>query len=103
VKNRSHSYAIFDSITGQLLWVFETKQLCTNLMNIHHSTLNKCVNANTTYLNSFRLSRTGITETPAIQNLDVFLLFVYKNVNNLNHISIEIKKFKKFPFFSTHD
>jgi len=56
VKQRSHSIAVFNKTTNQLLWIFESKQQCTTLMGIHHSTLIKCINTNTTYLNSFKFS-----------------------------------------------
>lgn len=71
INNRSHSIAVY-SITNELLWVFKTKQFCTNAMNIHHSTLGKCINTKTIYLNSFRFSVTNLTNG-TYKNLDDFL------------------------------
>jgi hypothetical protein len=85
LKNRSHSVAVFDSITNELLWVFETKQFCIKAMNIHHSTLNKCVNTKATYLNNFRFSVTDKTNGP------------YKNLNNfLDLVKEKRKQFKSY-------
>ena len=56
VKQRSHYIAVFDRTTNQLLWVFQSKQQCTTLMGIHHSTLTKCINTNTAYLGRFKFS-----------------------------------------------
>nr|YP_010437015.1 hypothetical protein NQY40_mgp03 [Ulva meridionalis]UTA96489.1 hypothetical protein [Ulva meridionalis]UTA96549.1 hypothetical protein [Ulva meridionalis]UTA96607.1 hypothetical protein [Ulva meridionalis]UTA96659.1 hypothetical protein [Ulva meridionalis]UTA96711.1 hypothetical protein [Ulva meridionalis] len=53
VSQRSHAIAVCGT-TNELLWVFESKQQCTTLMGIHHSTLMKCMKTNTTYLNSFK-------------------------------------------------
>ena len=65
VSQRSHAIAVCGT-TNELLWVFEllplllqrqkqrSKQQCTTLMGIHHSTLMKCIKTNTTYLNSFK-------------------------------------------------
>lgn len=76
IKQRSHSIAVFSTNKSQLLWIFKSKQECTILMGISHSTLNTCINTNKTYLKSFKLSILNNGACPAIKSLTIFLNLV---------------------------
>lgn len=73
IKQRSHSVAGFSTNKNQLLWVFKSKQECTTLMGLSHSTLNTCINTNKTYLKSFKFSILNNSASPALKNLTIFL------------------------------
>lgn len=55
-KQRGTPVYIYDAETLNLLYIFEAKQQMYNSMNIHHSTLNNCLDLGSLYLGCFFLS-----------------------------------------------
>lgn len=54
-----------------LLHIFGSKQQAYTLINIHHITLNDCLNSGTTYLDNFFFSLDLIEESPKTNILDI--------------------------------
>ena len=74
VKQRSHSIAVLDMTSKQLLWVFDSKHSCIKSMQLHHSTLNKCIAFKKHYLSHFYFQlNSNFAKKPAFKNLKVFL------------------------------
>lgn len=97
VSQRSHAIGVFNGATNELLWVFESKQRCTTLMGIHHSTLMKCVKTSALYLNSFKFKMISSNSLVlhSEKEIGVFLDLVKQKRSQLQS-HIEIKKLKKF-------
>ena len=55
-KERGTFIYIYDSFTLNLLHIFESKQKMYSSINIHHKSLNDCLDLGTLYLNNFFLS-----------------------------------------------
>lgn len=70
-QNRSHTISVTNT-SGQLLCMFESKTDCVNWMRIHHSTLNRLLNTDQKYLNSF-LFRSYVFNQQPQMNFTVFL------------------------------
>jgi len=54
-----------------LLYVFESKQQIYSLINMHHTTLNDCLNSGKIYLDTFFFSLDLIEESPEAKILDL--------------------------------
>ena len=75
-KERGKTIYIYNAKTLNLLYIFESKQHTYNLINIHHKTLNDCLDLGTLYLDYFFLSldllesdSTNLVTLNEIQNL----------------------------------
>jgi len=55
-KERGTPIYIYDAETFNLLYIFKAKQHAYNFINIHHKTLNDCLDLGTLYLDYFFLS-----------------------------------------------
>lgn len=55
-KERGTPIYVYEGETLHLLYIFESKQHMYSSINIHHKTLNNCLNLGTLYLNYFFLS-----------------------------------------------
>lgn len=62
-KQRGTPVYIYSTDDFTLLYVFESKQHMYNTINIHHTTLNDCLNTGTTYLDTFFFSLDIIEES----------------------------------------
>lgn len=58
-------------INLSLLYVFESKQQIYSLINMHHTTLNDCLNSGKIYLDTFFFSLDLIEESPETNILDL--------------------------------
>ena len=67
-KERGTPIYIYDSKTLNLLYIFESKQHMYSSINIHHKTLNDCLDLGTLYLDHFFLSG-DLLETEYINQL----------------------------------
>lgn len=67
VKKEVHLY--ISIIQRIFLYLFESKQYVYNSINIHHKTLNDCLNTGTLYLDTFFFSLDLIKESPNNTNL----------------------------------
>ena len=52
-KQRGTPIYAYNAENLTLLYVFESKQQAYSLINIHHNTLNDCLNLGNTYLDTF--------------------------------------------------
>ena len=97
ISRRSHSIGVFNGATNEPLWVFESKQRCTTLMGIHHSTLMKCVRTGSLYLNCFKfktISSNSLTLHPETE-VGVFLDLVKQKRSQLQSHKYRNKKAQK--------
>jgi len=76
-KERGTPIYIYESETLKLLYIFESKQLMYSSINIHHKTLNDCLDSGILYLNYFFLSL-DLLETENINLAGGPLLFSLK-------------------------
>lgn len=70
-KQRGTPVYVYDAITSTLLFIFQSKQLMIDIVNIHRNTLNDCVHSGQMYLDTFLLSLEPIEEIVNINLLDV--------------------------------
>lgn len=62
-KQRGTPIYVYSADDFTLLYVFESKQLMYNSINIHHTSLNDCLNLGTLYVNAFFFSLDLIEES----------------------------------------
>jgi hypothetical protein len=62
-KKRGTPVYIYNAEDFTLLYIFESKQHMYDSINIHHKTLNNCLNGDTIYLDTFFLSLDKIEES----------------------------------------
>lgn len=70
-KQRGTPIYMYDADNLSLLYIFESKQHMYNSINIHHKTLNDCLDKGTIYLDTFFLSIDKIEETTITDVLDL--------------------------------
>lgn len=63
-KQRGIPVYMYDARNFTLLHIFDSKQQMYSLINIHHNTLNDCLNLGTVYLDTFFYSLDLIEESP---------------------------------------
>ena len=63
-KQRGTPVYIYSAIDFTLLYIFESKQHMYNSINIHHDTLNDCLDSGRIYLDTFFFSLDLIEESP---------------------------------------
>jgi hypothetical protein len=86
-----------------LLYVFDSKQQIYSLINIHHNTLNDCLNLGNIYLDSFFYSLDLIEESPETNLLDLdkikSLVSDKRDVYNVKHPAAKsiLAEFKDEP------
>lgn len=68
-KQRGTCIYIYNVEDFTLLYIFESKQHMYDSINIHHKTLNNCLNAGTIYLDTFFLSLDPVEESERINLL----------------------------------
>nr|YP_009763321.1 hypothetical protein [Metarhizium rileyi]QIS49099.1 hypothetical protein [Metarhizium rileyi] len=68
-KQRGTCIYIYNVKDFTLLYIFESKQHMYDSINIHHKTLNNCLNAGTIYLDTFFLSLDPVEESEHINLL----------------------------------
>jgi hypothetical protein len=70
-KLRGTPVYMYDTNNFALLYVFESKQQIYSLINMHHTTLNDCLNSGKIYLDTFFFSLDLIEESPETNILDL--------------------------------
>lgn len=70
-KQRGTPIYIYNAEDFTLLYIFESKQFMYDSINIHHKTLNNCLNAGAIYLDNFFLSLDPIEESEKINLLSL--------------------------------
>src|SRR5882762_3880038 len=80
-KQRGIPVYVYRAEDLTLLYIFDSKQQTYNSINIHHKTLNDCLNLGTLYLDVFFLSLDLIEESPKtdILNLEDLKILVNNN------------------------
>ncbi len=86
-KQRGIPVYIYKADDFSLLYVFESKQYMFDSINIHHNTLNDCLNLGTLYLDTFFFSLDLIEESTNILTLDEIKNLVNdkRDVYNVKH------------------
>lgn len=88
-KQRGTPIYIYNVEDFTLLYIFESKQHMYNNINIHHKTLNNCINAGDIYLDTFFFSIDLIeeSENTNILSLDEIkkLVFNKREIYNVKH------------------
>lgn len=88
-KLRGTPVYIYDVKDFNLLYIFDSKQQVYNLINIHHVTLNNCLNSGTIYLDNFFFSLDLIEESPKtnILSLDELkkIILYKRELYNVKH------------------
>ena len=88
-KQRGTPVYIYNAEDFTLLYVFESKQHMYNSINIHHKTLNNCLNEGTVYLDTLFLSLDQIEESEGINLLTLDkikeLIIEKRNVYSVKH------------------
>lgn len=88
-KERGIAIFIYNAIDFTLLYIFESKQHMYDSINIHHNTLNDCLNLGTIYLDTFFFSLDLIEESTKtnILTLDEIKTLVNdkRNVYKIKH------------------
>ena len=88
-KLRGTPVYIYDVKDFNLLYIFDSKQQVYNLINIHHVTLNNCLNSGTIYLENFFFSLDLIEESPKtnILSLDELkkIILYKRELYNVKH------------------
>lgn len=70
-KQRGVPVYVYNANDFTLLYIFESKQQMYSLINIHHNTLNDCLNLGNIYLDTFFFSLDLIEESPDINLLSL--------------------------------
>lgn len=70
-KQRGVPVYVYTANDFTLLYIFESKQQLYNLINMHHNTLNDCLNLGNIYLDTFFFSIDLIEESPGINFLSL--------------------------------
>jgi len=70
-KQRGVPVYVYTANDFTLLYIFESKQQLYNLINMHHNTLNDCLNLGNIYLDTFFFSIDLIEESPEINLLSL--------------------------------
>jgi len=102
-KSRGTPVYIYDAKDLTLLYLFDAKQQAYDLINIHHNTLNDCLNLGTLYLDTFFFSLDLIEESPAtnLLHLDEIKSLVSdkRDVYNVKHPAAKsiLAEFKDEP------
>lgn len=94
-KQRGTPVYIYRADDFTLLYIFESKQHMYNSINIHHNTLNSCLNLGTLYLDTFFFSLDLIEEST---NSDILTLDEIKFLINNKR---DLYKIKKHPSAQT--
>lgn len=88
-KQRGKLVYVYSSDDFTLLYVFESKQHMYDSINIHHTTLNDCLNLGTLYLNAFFFSLDLIEESTKtnLLSLDQIQILVKdkRDLHNVKH------------------
>ena len=88
-KLRGTPVYIYDVKDFNLLYIFDSKQQVYNLINIHHVTLNNCLNSGIIYLDNFFFSLDLIEESPKtnILSLDELkkIILYKRELYNVKH------------------
>ncbi|KIH86269.1 cytochrome oxidase subunit 1 (mitochondrion) [Sporothrix brasiliensis 5110] len=87
-KQRGTPVYIYNAEDFTLLYVFESKQHIYDSINIHHKTLNNCLNGGTIYLDTFFLSLDKIEES---ENINLLILEELKELVNKTRDTYVIK------------
>ena len=81
-KQRGTPVYVYDFLTFNLLYIFESKQQMYSTINIHHKTLKDCLDLGTLYLDYFFLSLDLLeTSTSKLLTLDELKPFVLSKRN----------------------
>jgi hypothetical protein len=87
-KQRGTPVYIYNAEDFTLLYIFESKQYMYDSINIHHKTLNNCLNAGTLYLDTFFISLDQIEES---EHIDLLTLEVLKELMDLKRSTYKVK------------
>jgi hypothetical protein len=82
---------IYNTNTSELIYCFESKQHLYNTLNIHHVTLNNCLENGTLWLKIFLLTLEPIEEITSKNLIDqdqiIKLMKYYRSINSTSHPS----------------
>jgi hypothetical protein len=82
---------IYNTNTSELIYYFESKQHLYNTLNIHHVTLNNCLENGTLWLKIFLLTLEPIEEITSKNLIDqdqiIKLTKYYRSINSTSHPS----------------
>lgn len=82
---------IYNTNTSELIYCFESKQHLYNTLNIHHVTLNNCLENGTLWLKIFLLTLEPIEEITSKNLIDqdqiIKLIKYYRSINSTSHPS----------------
>ena len=102
-KQRGTPVYMYNVEDFTLLYIFDSKQQVYSLINIHHETLNDCLNLGNTYLDTFFYSLDLIEESPETNLLDLdriqTLVSEKRDVYNVKHPAAKsiLAEFKDEP------